>query len=131
MQSNIRILGVDLPVKKQVLYSLQYIYGVGKKAAEHILEQSGVDPLKRAQDLSDNEIQKIRVLIEKSPEKYEGGLRQQIFQNIKRLKDIRSYRGIRHKIGLPVRGQRTRSNARTRKGRVKLAVGGLKKKDLK
>lgn len=131
MQSNIRISGIEIPVKKQVVYSLQYIYGVGHKVALDVLNQAGVDPKKRAEELTDSEVQKVRVLIEKNPEKYEGGLRQQIFQNIKRLKDIRSYKGIRHKVGLPVRGQRTRSNARTRKGRVKLAVGGLKKKEAK
>jgi small subunit ribosomal protein S13 len=131
MQTNIRILGIELPVKKPILYSLQYLYGIGKKTAKDLLDQTNIEYTKRAHDLSDTEIQKLRMLIEKSPEKYEGGLRQQIFQDIKRLKDIRCYRGIRHKVGLPVRGQRTRSNARTRKGRVRMAVGGLKKKDTK
>jgi small subunit ribosomal protein S13 len=131
MQSNIRILGVDIPVKKQISFSLRYIYGIGPKVAKDILTQAGIDPLKRASELSDTEVQKIRSLIEKNPELYEGGLRQKVFQDIKRLKDIRSYRGTRHKIGLPVRGQRTRSNARTRKGRIKIAVGGVKKKELK
>ncbi|MEI7603724.1 MAG: 30S ribosomal protein S13 [bacterium] len=130
-QTNIRISGVDIPVKKQVQYSLQYIFGIGPKLANDILKNAGVEPTKRAFDLTDAEVQKIRVLIEKDPEKYEGGLRQQIFQHIKRLKDIRCYRGIRHKVGLPVRGQRTRHNARTRKGKVKIAVGGLKKKETK
>ena len=131
MQSNIRILGIEIPVKKQIVYSLQYVYGVGHKVALDLLKQAGVEPTRRAEELTDSEVQKLKALIEKSPEKYEGGLRQQIFQHIKRLKDIRCYRGIRHKVGLPVRGQRTRSNARTRKGRVKLAVGGLKKKEAK
>lgn len=131
MQTNIRIMGVDLPVKKKIAFSLRYIYGIGPKIALDILNQAGVDSDKRAQELTDAEIQRIRMIIEKNPEKYEGGMRQQVFQHIKLLKDIRSYRGIRHKVGLPVRGQRTRHNARTRKGKVKIAVGGLKKKDLK
>ena len=131
MQKNIRILGIDIPVQKPILYSLQYLYGIGLKKSEEILKLCNIDPKKRSKDLTDAEVQKIRSLIESSPELYEGGLRQQVFQHIKRLKDIRSYRGIRHKIGLPVRGQRTRSNARTRKGRVRLAVGGLKKKEAK
>lgn len=131
MQTNIRILGIDLPVKKQIAYSLQYLYGIGYKVALDILKDCNVEPDKRAQDLSDAEVQRIRTYIEKDPERYEGGLRQKLFQDIKRLKDIRTYRGIRHRIGLPVRGQRTRSNARTRKGRVKIAVGGVKKKEAK
>ena len=131
MQTNIRILGIDIPVKKQIMYSLRYIHGIGMTTSKRLCEEAQIEPTKRAQDLSDNEIQKLRSMIEKDPEKYEGGLRQGVFQHIKRLKDIRAYRGIRHKLGLPVRGQRTRHNARTRKGKVKVAVGGLKKKETK
>jgi len=130
-QTNIRIMGIDIPMKKQILYSLQYIYGIGHKTSGNLLTQAGVKMDKRSFDLTDQEVQKIRTLIEKDPELYEGGLRQKVFQDIKLLKDIRCYRGIRHKVGLPVRGQRTRHNARTRKGKVKVAIGGLKKKDLK
>ena len=120
-----RILGVNLPDNKKVKIGLTYIYGVGHTTSFKVLSQANVDAEKRVKDLSDQEIQRITSAL--SDKTLEGDLRQVEFRNIKRLKDIKSYRGIRHKLGLPVRGQNTRSNAVTRKGR-NLAVGGLKRK---
>lgn len=120
-----RILGVNLPDNKKVKIGLTYIYGVGLTTSYKVLAQANVDTEKRIKELSDQEIQRITSAL--SEKTLEGDLRQVEFRNIKRLKDIRSYRGIRHKLGLPVRGQNTRSNAVTRKGR-NLAVGGLKRK---
>ncbi|MCA9380031.1 30S ribosomal protein S13 [Candidatus Dojkabacteria bacterium] len=120
-----RIAGINLPLEKKIEYALPYIYGVGHTTSKKILVQTNVDPNKRVKDLSDQEIKRIsNALAEKT---LEGDLRQTVFRNIKRLKDIKSYRGIRHKLGLPVRGQQTRTNAVTRKGR-NIAVGGLKRK---
>ncbi|HRN86260.1 MAG TPA: 30S ribosomal protein S13 [Candidatus Dojkabacteria bacterium] len=120
-----RIAGISLPLEKKIEYALPYIYGVGHTTSKKILEQTNVDPNKRVKDLSDQEIKRIsNALAEKT---LEGDLRQTVFRNVKRLKDIKSYRGIRHKLGLPVRGQQTRTNAVTRKGR-NIAVGGLKRK---
>lgn len=120
-----RIIGVNIPDDKKVLYALTYIYGVGLKTSEGILEQTNVDKDKRVKELSDAEIKRItNVLKDKT---LEGDLKQKVFQNIKRLKDIKTYRGVRHKLGLPVRGQNTRTNAVTRKGK-NLAVGGLNPK---
>jgi small subunit ribosomal protein S13 len=120
-----RIAGISLPLEKKIEYALPYIYGVGHTTSKKILEQTNVDPNKRVKDLSDQEIKRIsNALGEKT---LEGDLRQTVFRNIKRLKDIKSYRGVRHKLGLPVRGQQTRTNAVTRKGR-NIAVGGLKRK---
>ena len=117
-----RVSGVDIPENKQVRISLRYIYGVGPTNALQILERTNVDPFKKVKELSDSELNSIRDLIDKE---YivEGGLRKQIQLNIKRLIDIGSYRGLRHKKGLPVNGQRTKTNARTRKG-VKKTVAG-------
>jgi len=117
-----RIAGVDIPENKKIRYSLRYIYGVGPKFADEILEKAGIDPDRRAKDLSDQEVSTIAQLID---ENYivEGAKRREISQNIQRLRDIRCYRGERHRRGLPVRGQRTRCNARTRKGKRKTVAG--------
>ena len=120
-----RFVGVEIPDNKKVKVSLTYIFGVGASRAVSILKQAGIDSEKRMNELTGPEETRLRSVLEGT--KVEGELRQEIFQNIKRLKDIRSYRGIRHKVGLPVRGQRTRHNAHTRKGRS-LPIGGLKHK---
>ncbi len=109
-----RIAGVDLPRNKKVWVGLTYIFGIGRSTAWKIIRDSGVDPDKRVKDLTEEEIAKLRAEVDKY--KVEGALRAEIQRNIKRLIDIGCYRGLRHKMGLPVRGQRTRSNARTRKG---------------
>jgi small subunit ribosomal protein S13 len=121
-----RIAGVDLPKEKRIEIALQYIYGIGPTSATHILEKTGVNPNTRVHALSDNDVTKLRRIIE-SEFTVEGSLRSEIAMNIKRLVDIGSYRGIRHRRGLPVRGQRTKTNARTRKG-PRRSIGGLKKK---
>ena len=121
-----RILGVELPNEKRTEIALRYIYGIGPKASKDILTITKISPDKRAKDLTNEEVRVLSDHIEKTY-KVEGELKQVIFRNIKRLKDIRSYRGTRHKLGLPVRGQKTRTNAVTRKGK-NLAVGGLKRK---
>ena len=117
-----RIAGVDIPENKKILYSLQYIYGVGPKTAESILQTTSIDPDRRARELTDEEVASIAVEID-SNHVVEGSLRRQLQQDIQRLKDIRCWRGERHRKGLPVRGQRTRCNARTRKGRKKTVAG--------
>ena len=122
-----RILGVDIPKNKKIRFSLRYIYGIGPARADEILKNTGIDPDKRAYELSDEEVSKIASYIQ-SHYKVEGELRREVSQNIRRLIDIGCYRGIRHKKGLPVRGQRTRCNARTRKG-PRPRVGGIKKKE--
>lgn len=109
-----RIVGVDIPNEKIVVVSLTYIYGIGQTSAKKICELAKVDPLKRVKDLTDNEIAAIRTAL--SHFKVEGDLRREQMLNIKRLQEIGCYRGIRHRKGLPVRGQRTKTNARTRKG---------------
>ncbi len=117
-----RISGVDLPKNKRGEIGLTYIYGIGQSSARRILKEAGVNKDKKVQDWDDNDLNKIRgILTEKF--KVEGALRSETQLNIKRLIDIGSYRGIRHKKGAPVRGQRTRSNARTRKGRRKTIAG--------
>jgi len=110
-----RIAGIDLPRDKQVHVGLTYIFGIGKALAEQILVQSGVAPSTRVKDLREDEIVKLREIIERA-HKVEGDLRKEVSLNIKRLIDIGAYRGLRHRKGLPVRGQRTKTNARTRKG---------------
>jgi small subunit ribosomal protein S13 len=120
-----RIVGVDIPNEKRIEIALTYIYGIGPNTAQKILKSTGVNPDTRAKDLSEGDISKLYEYIEKNVI-VEGTLKQRVFQNIKRLKDIRAYRGMRHKLGLPVRGQNTRKNAKTRKGRG-ATVGGLKK----
>ncbi len=109
-----RIAGVDIPRNKPVWVSLTYIYGIGRSTARKILEATGIDPQKRVKDLTPDEVTKLRAETEKY--KVEGALRAEVQRNIKRLIDIGCYRGLRHQAGLPVRGQRTRHNARTRKG---------------
>jgi small subunit ribosomal protein S13 len=110
-----RITGVDIPAEKKIRISLRYIYGIGPKNAMDILQTVGINPEVRAKELNDDELSRLATCIE---DHYviEGQLRRQEQQNIARLRDIRCYRGIRHRLGLPVRGQRTRTNARTRKG---------------
>ena len=117
-----RIAGVDVPENKKIRYALRYIYGVGPQFADDILEQTGVNPESRARDLSDQDLSAINAAID-AGFLVEGALRRQIGQNIQRLRDTRAYRGERHRRGLPVRGQRTRCNARTRKGRKKTVAG--------
>ncbi len=124
-----RIAGVDLPLNKRVVIALTYIYGIGHSRAIDIIKATGIDPDKRVKDLTLEEEGKLREYIEKNY-KVEGDLRRIIAQNIKRLKSIKSYRGLRHEKGLPVRGQRTKTNARTRKGK-KVTVGSGKKKAVK
>ncbi len=121
-----RIFGVDIPREKRTLIALTYLYGVGKTNAKTILAEAGVDPNKRAKDLTEKEISNITTTIQKTT-KVEGDLRREVQLNIKRLMDIRCYRGTRHLKSLPVRGQRTHTNARTRKGPRK-TIGGLSKK---
>jgi small subunit ribosomal protein S13 len=110
-----RIAGVDLPPQKRVVISLQYIYGIGKKSAHDIVAAAGIDLATRTKDLSEDQTKRIREVIE-SKYKVEGDLRREVTMNIKRLMDLGCYRGLRHRKGLPVRGQRTHTNARTRKG---------------
>ncbi|MER3414062.1 MAG: 30S ribosomal protein S13 [Armatimonadota bacterium] len=120
-----RIAGVDLPRNKSVAYALPNIYGIGHTTARQICEKAGVDATRRMGDLSDQEVAKLREIIE-SEYRVEGDLRREVQQNIRRLIEIGCYRGLRHRRGLPTRGQRTRSNARTRKG-PKKTVAGKKK----
>lgn len=122
-----RILGVDIPAQKRVEISLTYLYGVGRTLSNKILKEAAIDPNKRAKDLTDKEVSAIVSVIQKQGIKVEGDLRREIQQNIKRLIDIKSYRGSRHIKGLPVRGQRTHTNSRTRKGPRK-TIGGLNRK---
>jgi small subunit ribosomal protein S13 len=120
-----RIAGVDLPRDKKVEIGLTYIYGIGRKNAAEIIKKSGVDAALRVRDLTDADVNKIRGAIEREY-KVEGELRTEVAMNIKRLMDLGCYRGLRHRKGLPVRGQRTHTNARTRKGPAK-AIAGKKK----
>jgi small subunit ribosomal protein S13 len=113
-----RITGIDLPSNKKVEYGLTSIFGIGLRTAQKIVADAEIDPSKRIKDLKEDEVTKIRKIIE-SNYRVEGALRAEVGSNIKRLIDIGCYRGIRHKVGLPVRGQRTRTNARTRKGKKK------------
>jgi small subunit ribosomal protein S13 len=110
-----RIAGVDLPREKRIEVSLQYIFGIGRTTAKKILVKASVDPVTRTKDLTDDEVRRIRETIEQGYE-VEGDLRREVSMNIKRLMDLGCYRGLRHRKGLPVRGQRTHTNARTRKG---------------
>ncbi|MGH2567866.1 MAG: 30S ribosomal protein S13 [Bacteroidota bacterium] len=120
-----RIAGVDLPKNKRVEVGLTYIYGIGRTSAQEILHKAKVDMNKRVSDLSDEEVASIRSVIQ-SDFKVEGALRSEVQMNVKRLMDIGSYRGLRHRKGLPARGQRTRTNARTRKGKRKTVAGRKK-----
>jgi len=121
-----RISGVDLPSHKPVKIGLTYIYGIGRSTAYQIIRQAGVNPDKRIKELDSEEIERIRSIIENAY-KVEGALKSEISENIKRLIAIKSYRGVRHKKSLPVRGQRTRTNARTRKGPKKGQIALRKK----
>ena len=120
-----RIAGVDLPRNKRIEIALTYIFGIGDSTAVRILKQTGVDPDRRVHDLSDDEVNRLRRVIE-NQHKVEGALRTEVSMNIKRLMDIGAYRGLRHRRGLPVRGQRTHTNARTLKGK-RVAIAGKKK----
>jgi small subunit ribosomal protein S13 len=120
-----RISGVDLPREKRVEIGLTYIYGIGLHTSQQILEQTGISPDTRVRDLTDDEQNRLREVIDRDY-RVEGDLRREVSMNIKRLMDIGSYRGLRHRRGLPLRGQRTRTNARTRRG-PKRAIGGRKK----
>jgi small subunit ribosomal protein S13 len=120
-----RISGVDLPREKRVEIGLTYIFGIGRTTAQRICEKAGVSPDLRVRDLTETDVNKLRQAIEKD-HRVEGALRTEIAMNIKRLMDIGSYRGIRHRRGLPVRGQRTHTNARTKKG-PRRAIAGKKK----
>jgi len=122
-----RIAGRELPEQKQIWIALTYIHGIGRSLAYKILQEAGVSPFTKTQDLDDNTLTRIRNIIEN---RYvvEGRLRQQLRNNIKRLKEIKSYRGIRHERRLPVRGQRTRTNTRTVKGNVRITAAGTSSK---
>ncbi len=121
-----RIAGINIPNEKRIEAALPYIYGVGLTLSKKILAATSVDPNKRTKDLTEAELNRIREFIEKSY-KVEGELRQQVLLNIKRLKETQSYRGIRHIRGLPVRGQRTKANSRTRRGNVRKTAGSGRK----
>ena len=121
-----RVAGLEIPNDKRLWVSLMSIYGIGESLSKEICEKTKLDPNMLVKDMTEGELDVIRGYIDKNYE-VEGELRQKVFRDIKRLKDIRCYRGIRHKLGLPVRGQRTRHNAHTRKGKSR-PVGGLKRK---
>ena len=120
-----RIAGVDLPKNKRMEVALTYIYGIGRSGAKKILEEAGVDPDRKTDDLTDSEVTAIRNVIDRDY-KVEGDLRREVSMSIKRLMDVGSYRGLRHRKGLPVRGQRTHTNARTRKGPRRTIAGKRK-----
>jgi small subunit ribosomal protein S13 len=120
-----RIAGIDLPRDKAILYALPALYGIGRKNAADIVARAGIDPRRRVKELSEAEVGKLRELIDGAYQ-VEGDLKREVFANIRRLMEIGSYRGLRHRRGLPTRGQRTRSNARTRKGKAKTVAGKKK-----
>ncbi len=120
-----RIAGVNIPDGKRIEVSLTYIFGIGRSTAQEILQETGVDPGMQAKDLTEEEVIKLREAVEKR--EVEGDLRRERSQNVKRLMEIGSYRGLRHRRGLPVRGQRTKTNARGRKGPRRLSIAGKKK----
>ncbi len=117
-----RIAGVDIPKEKQVWVSLQYIYGIGSTLSQRILEQTGIKPDTKVSKLTEDEVNRLRELIDRE-HKVEGGLRKEVNLNIKRLIDVGSYRGLRHRRNLPVKGQRTKTNARTKRGARKTVAG--------
>lgn len=125
-----RLLGVDIPNDKTAVISLTYLYGVGEKTARELCHKAGIEPTRKARDLAEDELGRLAALLERDYT-VEGPLRRQLSQNIVRLRDIGSYRGLRHRRGLPVRGQRTRTNARTRKGPKKTVAGKKGVKDLR
>ncbi|MGE3806110.1 MAG: 30S ribosomal protein S13 [Gemmataceae bacterium] len=118
-----RLLGVDIPNDKPTHISLRYLYGIGPTTALQLCEQARIDPQRRAKELTDEEVARLAAMLDRDQYTVEGQLRRQLQQNIARLKDIGCYRGLRHRRGLPVRGQRTRTNARTRKGPRKTVAG--------
>lgn len=122
----VRIVGVQIPDKKQILIALTYIYGIGRSLSEKILREAGVDFKKKTKDLTPEELEKIKAIIERDY-KVEGELRKEILMNIKRLREIKCWRGLRHAKGLPVRGQRTRTNSRTVRGNVRRTVATARK----
>jgi small subunit ribosomal protein S13 len=124
-----RIAGVDLPRNKRIDIALTYIYGIGRKTAKNIIETANVASNTKSQDLTEDEISRLREIIDRDY-RVEGDLRREIEMNIRRLQDIGSYRGLRHRRNLPVRGQRTSTNARTRKGRAKTISVGRKAKEV-
>jgi len=124
-----RISGVDIPVNKQAWVSLQYIYGVGRTQSYKILDQAGIDPVIKVKDLTEEEVNKLRDIIDKQY-RVEGELRKEINLNIKRLVEIGSYRGQRHRRGLPAHGQRTKTNARTKRGTRKTVAGRGQKRGM-
>mgnify|MGYP002624489308 CR=1 FL=1 len=121
-----RIAGIDLPPSKQIWVGLTYIHGIGRTRSKQILERAGVDETTKVRDISEEEALAIRQVVQEVG-RVEGDLRKEVTQNIKRLMEIGSYRGVRHRRGLPVRGQRTKTNARTRKGPRRAAIAGKKK----
>ena len=125
-----RLLGVDIPNDRPAVIALTYLYGVGPKTARDLCHKAGVDPQARARELREDELGRLAMLLEKDYV-VEGQLRRQVSQNVSRLRDIGCYRGLRHRRGLPVRGQRTRTNARTRKGPKKTVAGKKGVKDLR
>ena len=125
-----RLLGVDIPNDRKTVISLTYLFGVGNKSARDLCHKAGVDQDKRARDLSDEELSRLAKILERDYT-VEGTLRRQVQQSINRLRDIKCYRGVRHRVGLPVRGQRTKTNARTRKGPKKTVAGKKGVKDLR
>jgi small subunit ribosomal protein S13 len=121
-----RIAGINIPLNKRVEVGLTYIYGIGRSTSNHLLAEVGVEPDRKVRDLTDDEVVKLRDAIEREVS-VEGDLRRERSQNVKRLMEIGCYRGLRHRRGLPVRGQRTKTNARTRKGPRRMQVAGRKK----
>lgn len=125
-----RLAGVDIPNNKATVYALRYIYGVGPKIAGEVCEKAGIDPTVKAKDLTEEDLSKIARILQ-DDYVIEGQLRRQVQQNIARLRDIACYRGLRHRRGLPVRGQRTKTNARTRKGPRKTVAGKKSVKEMR
>ena len=125
-----RIVGIDIPNEKRIVVSLQYIHGIGNTSSQRILGEVGIDFNTRARDLTEDELSRLGGLIEKEYV-VEGRLRRQVNQNIQRLREIKCYKGVRHRKGLPVRGQRTQTNARTRKGKKKTVAGKKSVKQLR
>ena len=125
-----RLMGVDIPNDKQIQYSLTYLFGVGLNVAREVCEKLGIDPTRPASEIQEEELGRIAALLERDYT-VEGPLRRQVAQNISRLREIKSYRGMRHRAGLPVRGQRTKTNSRTRKGPRKTVAGKKGVKDLR
>ncbi len=123
-----RVMGIDIPKEKRIEIALTYLYGIGRALSNVVLKEAGINPDKRAKDLSEEEVARLTNILQKGSWRIEGDLRRDISQNIKRLMDIGSWRGMRHKKGLPVRGQRTRTNSRTRKGKKRVNLAAVVKK---